>query len=228
MDSQSLISLARTQAHTSDTIVSDSEALTLLNIVYHDVVNTIKRDVWEDFLYQTWEIDAETGITAYPFNENDSTEDNIDKIRNVFIKYSDTSDYIKATHVLASSLEKIETYYAEFQPENDPIFYVQNDTLRIFPAPKEDVIDGIILGSLMRIKDITLLSAENDILVPREFHTTLLHGLMWHFFQRRGLTNDEEFYRQKYKDSKRDMVRDMSDQVQWPHYVTLPDLNKYD
>ena len=228
MNTSSIISLARDQAHTSNTIVTDNEAIVLLNQIYHDAVYTIKNDIWEDFLYQEWEIDSEVDVSKYPFDQAIPTEDYIDKIQGVLIKYTaDQAFYTPARHVLATSLEKEEAFYEQYQPTNDPIFYVQNDVLKIFPAPKESIIDGIVLKSLMGVKDLELSTAEDSIRVPRTFHTVLVHGLMWLFFQRRGLTNDEKYYRWEYKQAKRDMVRDLSDKVKWPIHVVMPNLSQF-
>lgn len=58
MDVSTILSQARSQAHTTTSVVNDAEALFLLNNIYHDTVNTIKKEVGENFLYQDWEIDT--------------------------------------------------------------------------------------------------------------------------------------------------------------------------
>jgi len=229
MHAQDIISLARKQAHTSDSLINNDEALGLLNIVYQDCIRTIKDSVGEEFLFQEWEISTVAWENAYPFDKATAWVDGIDKIVNVRVKYRESdTHYTIVKPGTIQSLEKDEAYYQEFQSELSPFFLVQNEVLKIYPAPKESITDGLVVGSLMWVKDLTLSTVESDILVRREFHSTLIHGLMMYFFQRRWLTNDEEFYKQRYKQEKREMVRSMSDIVESPIKVQLPDLSYYD
>jgi hypothetical protein len=48
------------------------------------------------------------------------------------------------------------------------------------------------------------------------------------FFERRGLTEEQSLYAAKYIAAKRTMVKVMSDVVEGPMTVQIPDLSYYD
>jgi len=63
----------------------------------------------------------------------------MNKIKELYIKYSDTGDFVKVRSISESSLENTPDYYKINQSEQTPFFYIADNSIFIFPEPKNNV-----------------------------------------------------------------------------------------
>lgn len=227
-----IISMARSQTHTNSDQVSDADALIMLNAVYHDTMAFIKQFVGEDYFFDIWFADAVASQTngEYPYPEQDGTNDGMEKLKGLAIKPTTDYDYhVPARQVDIRSLPYDWAWYLVNQPADDPIYLVADKS--VFIAPNFTATTAGSAGNqqikLYGIKqeiDLTSGGAESDILVPREYHPTVMVAGMKKFIYRHiGRESQITQAEKDYLTEKNLMVSQLSDRDISVGQAALPD-----
>ena len=215
MDVSTFINTARTQSHTPITLVDDDEGLLLLNLEYQDWVSFIKDKIGEEYFFKEYVNDVVAGSVDYPLDLPTSVAEGIDKIIKVGIKYTlDQEFYTMCTPMSVKTLTNTLDYYKTGQPTTTPFYTISENMIRIYPASEVDIDEGAYLASTYTPIDLLIGDDESKILIPRQYQTGLLYGLMSRMFQKRGLTNDEQYYKSRADVERSNMVKSMGNRVQ--------------
>ena len=140
MDVSAIYTLARTLTYTDSTQMPDATMAIFANVVYHDMENCIVSQVNEDFFYQEWLADTVIDQREYTFPVKASTTAGLKKLLGVSVKYKTTdTEYQKLRESKLANNSDDLAYYQDGQSATDPFFIIGDNSVFIYPDPKEVV-----------------------------------------------------------------------------------------
>lgn len=192
----------------------EERKLAVLNDVYQDV---LAREAWP-FLEA---LDLEEAIQVDETNGSISATDGIRAVL-FFRMRSRTIDPIRLDDFLNSYGNRID------QTGQPWCFYFVGNDLRIWPIPSSTP-DGTVLAYIKAADDLTATTAEEDILIPREYHRDILvNGALYKLY---ALEDDAELAAgfQRYFEEGISRMRELAwkkqyqrmeivEQPSWPGY----------
>ena len=172
MDGAAIKTRALRISHTNATNYQDADATEDMNYVYQRLVNKIVAITKGDYFWDTGTADTVIWRSEYEAKQLGIDPDDLDikRVNKVFIKYSDTADYTQARYQNPWALEKHPSYYSENQSISDPFFYIQDESIFIYPAATEVVTDGWQIYVIHSPADISVSSTEDDIEITKDYH----------------------------------------------------------
>ena len=141
----------------------DTQLLQDFNIIYHQMEDFITSAIWEwyfwDILTATttvvWQSEYTIPlISTWNFNWQP-------KVESVSIKY--WTDYIKAREVNRQTLDYDLEWYTTNQSVADPIFFIADNSVFIYPAPLTAVANWIKFNWIKSLIDVTLTTSYSDL-----------------------------------------------------------------
>lgn len=177
------------QTHTNPTDYLNAIADIDIDLRYQELVDEIVSVTKWDYFWDKWVTDTVIWQSEYIAEKLGITPDDLDikKINKVFIKYtSSQTDFTRVTYQNPWVLEHHPDYYKTNQPAIDPFFYIQDNSIFLFPAPTEVVIGGLELFVIHKPAEITTSSTESDIEIPTQFHKLISDGLRIDIFLGQG------------------------------------------
>lgn len=164
-----------------------------MNNVYQMLVNKIVVLSKGDYFFDIGRLDATViGQSEYEAKKLWLTPDALDikRINKVFVKYSDSDDFVKCRYQNPWVLEEHPSYYAENQSKSDPFFYIQDESYFVYPAPTEVVTWGIEIFVIHSPADIDTDSVETDLEISKEFHYLIALWMAIKVLKRQGKHNE--------------------------------------
>lgn len=167
-----------------------TQAIEDLNVVYHQIEDYITSKIWEWFFWDIW-----TALTTVIWQSEYSipviSSGNYDwmpKVESVSIKYTANWDFIPAREVDRSTIlqEYDLDYYQVNQSQWDPIFFVADNSIFIFPVPQEAVSEWIKFYWIKSLIDLTSTTTEANMFwwkIPTKYFY-LLSDWMSQFIKR--------------------------------------------
>lgn len=147
MNVSTIITRARRFAYVNSTDYSDSTALQDLNIIKDQFWAEIVARLPEDYQWETWTDETIALQEEYELPQPTSTNIGATMVKSVAISYnSDTYletgliQYTRARLVNPATLEFEWNYYAENQDQEDPIYYIADDSIFVAPMPRADEV----------------------------------------------------------------------------------------
>lgn len=204
----------------------ETEWLEDLIEVLQDVYTTIDTEVNEEYLYDIYTTDLVEWQNEYTFQTPTSTSAWMNKFKYLYIKY--WNEYKRARYVSEATMQETPFYNEVNRSEADPIWYIADESVFIYPAPKSNVTDWLKASVSIMPQDILYTDEEDAIRIPRQYHKVLVEWLMWYIYQQRWLLNEANNQKNIYEQSKNDLVRKMSDRDTSPLVTWLPDLSYYE
>lgn len=224
-----ILTRALKQTHTNpvDYTTADID----MDIRYQELIDEVV-SVWkEDHFWDIWTTDTVIGQNEYIAEKLGISPDDLDikKVNKVFIKYSSTDQYFtKARYIAPSSLDEHPEYYSINQPVTDPFFYIQDNSIFIYPAPSAIVTGWLELFVIHKPEAIDTTTLEVDIELPIQFHKLISDWLRIDIYLWQGKENEAQAAQTKYNNGIRDMVKFMKQRYNQPIKRTFKNnLNSY-
>lgn len=220
MNVQQIIDRARRLWYVSSNQYNDTQALEDFNIVRKKLWKILVQRVNEDFFFDILTTDLIADQSEYNLYD-DTNNIEVDKLQEVYVKYDSTAtEHTKATLVNKDDLDKDLTWYAENQPESDPIYYVADESVFIYPKGK-GVTGGLKYHATLKLNDLLITDDKNSILIDAP--ELLADGLLPYVYQSRGLLNEKNDAKASYEESVSEYVELLSDRISTTQEVELPD-----
>lgn len=220
MNIAEIIANFRIDTSLSASQTSDNTILSWINRIYSDLINDIINKVNEDFFYNEWTSTLVNWQREYVMLEKTSTIPWMFKIKWISIKKWE--QYIKCKPEVFSNLNKDLSYYSLNQPENEPFYIISDNSVFIYPTPKETITNWIKFFWIASPINLTLSSLERDIKIPVEFHELINVGLLYHSYRNRTMINEKNDAKSEYMQERQRMITNMSDRIISPLESEMP------
>lgn len=231
MNTQNLVDRARRLAYVDSTQYSDTVAIEDLNIIYHDIENTIITEVSEDFFWDYFT--ADTVIWQEEYNLPTWLSGNYTSLYKslaISVKYSADTDYIKWERQYPYLLPQDLSHYKTNQPKSKPFYHISDKSYFIYPAPTEVVTGWIKIYWIKNLSDLTISSTANDIFagsIPTKFYNIISLWMLEFIYQARWMINEANNARMRYLQERSKLVEYLSDRDDWVYEKQEPDLSYY-
>jgi len=202
------------QTHTNENDYTSDDADLDMDIRYQELVDEIVSISKWDYFWDEWITDTAVWQSEYIAEKLGLAPDDLDikKIDKVFVKYSDSEEfYTPVRYVTPVSLTKHPDYYKENQSKSDPFFYIQDNSIFIYPAPTDIVADWLQLFVIHKPAEIDTTSSADDIEIPYQFHKLISDWLRIDIYLSKGLENEAQAAQNKYDTWIRKMVAIMKE-----------------
>lgn len=233
MNVSTIITRARRFAYTNSTDYPDATALQDLNIIKDQFWSEIVSRLPEDYQWESWTATTVSLQGEYSIPQPTSSSVGATMIKSVAISYtSDTYEetgliqYTNCRLVNPATLEHEWNYYCENQDQEDPIYYVADDSVFVAPMPRasEAGANRLKLTGIRNIVDYTINTAESDMKIPLSSHEVLVMGLVWYaLIDKRVPANEINQAQANYLKVKQDNLRFLAERVENPVNFTYPD-----
>lgn len=231
MNVADFIEKVRNDTHTSEYQLTDSQILDFINEVRNDVVNDIITRVNEDFFRDVLTIQWSTQIDVneYSLKECTGTTAWVKKINSVEVKWHADSpfqllDHRKntGTNLTMDELNSI--------PESAGFFDIQDNSIFIYPAPKEQISNWIRMQAVVSLLDLTLVGEEVDFFPwhseLREYINVLVYWVDARVFRAKRYQNEAQEAEVQYNNKRREMLIELSDRYNEPLQTSLPAMRE--
>ena len=230
MNSLEIINRARRLAYTESDNYTDTVWVEDLNLIYQEMVDEIVSISKWDYFWDTGKTDTVIWQSEYSADKLWISPDDLDikKINKVFIKYSTDSEYLTQVKYLSPwVLTEHPSYYSNNQSIVNPFFYIQDESIFIYPAPTEVISDWLELFVIHKPASLDIASVEDDIEIPSQFHKTLSDWLIQYIFLSQGKIQEAQVAEQKYNNWVSEMVKFIKQRYNQPVLKTVSNLNQY-
>jgi len=230
MNSAQIIAKARRQCHTNATSYTDSDGIIDLNDVYQDIIWDIVTYVDEDYFWDRANVTTAIWQEEYLIKEiwTWAAARRIMQVNKLFVKYNATDTYYtKVKRINPVTLEKDLAYYKDNQNTANPFYYIQDDSIFIYPAPKSVVTSWLQIYVIAEPAVLDINSLEWDILVPKRFHDVVVAWLKQYIYGQFKQLNEKNDAYNEYVSKKKLMLKQLSARDQWEILITEPNLIKY-
>lgn len=206
--------------------LSDTKALYFANRAYYKVINTIRKNVDEDFMSDTFLTDLVAGQSEYSFDtrgDDANLRTPIVKVTKLFVKYGER--YTKARAFALSDQEIDDTILAVQVPSSSPLYKLVDYSVFLFPTPLVSVTQGVKVQGLYDPIPLTMATTEANIGVPASHHDVIVSHMRYMYFEHIKQNGERE---QAYNDMLREearMIGDLSERVNEPATSVSPDLS---
>lgn len=172
---QTRIDNARTLNNVDVNQYNDTQALLHSNQVIHQIEDFITKAIWEKYFWSI--LTAQTTV----INQNEYTLPKLstwlfngaDKIESISIQYRADEEFIKATEVSFDTLENDLSWYNANQSEAEPIYFIADNSIFIYPAPKVAIEWWIKFYGIRWLRDVTLSTNDTDLFwwkIPTKYY----------------------------------------------------------
>ena len=216
---------------------SDANALIDLNTRKDEFWSALITNVPEDYNWDRWLVDLTSTDTEYVMPEVAYNTAWAKLLKGVAINYTwDTytetwlAKYTPAREVNPNTLEHDWFYYVENQSQDDPIYFVADNSYFIAPAFRTAwLANRIKLTWIRKIPDYELTTTEADMKIPVDQQQALVYWLMidWYFnkwVDDNTINNAEARWERK----KQEAIKNLSIRVENPITFTYPNESSDD
>ncbi len=207
------------QTHTNAADYSTTIADIDLELRYQELVDEIVSVTEWDYFWDKWVTNTVIWQSEYVAEKLGIAPNDLDikKINKVFIKYTATqTDFTRVVYQNPGVLEEHPDYYATKQTTDAPFFYIQDNSIFVYPAPTEIVAGGLELFVIHKPAAIDTTSTEGDIEIPTQFHKLISDGLRIDIFLGQGKEVDAQNAQVRYDSGIEDMVSVMKKRYNQP------------
>lgn len=193
---QTRVDNARTLNNVDDNQYTDTQALLHSNLIIHQIEDYIVNSIWERFF---WDI---LTVENTVVNQNEYTLPTLptwlfdwaNKVEVVTIQYREWQDFIKAREVNFETLEHDLTWYNNYQSESEPIYFIADKSVFIYPAPKVQITWWIKFYWIKSLKDVTTLTTNDSDLfwgkIPTKYYYLISEWLEQFILRTLGKTQE--------------------------------------
>lgn len=187
------IANVRTRTHSNTQSYPDTIGIMHYNWSYQDVTGDIQ------LLDEEYFFDYGIGDTVVGQVEYENTEilnwaywaiADVTQTKNVFVKFTaDQTYFTQVREVHRESLEYGTDYYAVSQSKTDPFFYIQDNSIWIFPAVEEAVTWGVKIECIVQPPDLLTTDTIDSVFVPKRIQRIIEEGMMPFAYEYLGKEN---------------------------------------
>lgn len=213
---------------------SDNEALEDLNTIKDELWTWIISKVQDRYNWERWTANTTALQWEYSIPTVASNTAWAKLLNWISIAYNSenytkiwTIKYIQAREVNPNWLDYDWDYYSENQSEDDPIYYVADNSFFIAPIPRTSITNWIKLTWIRKIPDYTLSTTEVDMKLPIDVLRNLVYWLVvfWYMCKPADdwtINNAEARWIKKREES----IRWLEIRVDTPTTFLYPDQNE--
>lgn len=231
MNVADFIAKVRNDTHTSEYQVTDTQILDFINEVRNDVVNDIITRINEDFFRDVLTIQwsTQTDVNEYSLRECTSTKAWVKKINSVEIKWHEDSPFQLLDHRKNTSTN-LTMDELNALPESAGFFDIKDNSIFIYPAPKEQVLNWIRMQAVVSLLDLTLAWTEADFFPwhseLREYLNVLVYWVDARVFRAKRYQSEAQEAEVQYNNRRREMLIELSDRYNEPLQTSLPAMRE--
>lgn len=231
MNVADFIEKVRNDTHTSEYQVTDTQILDFINEVRNDVVNDIITRINEDFFRDVLTIQwsTQTDVNEYSLRECTSTKAWVKKINSVEIKWHEDSPFQLLDHRKNTSTN-LTMDELNALPESAGFFDIKDNSIFIYPAPKEQVLNWIRMQAVVSLLDLTLVWTEADFFPwhseLREYLNVLVYWVDARVFRAKRYQSEAQEAELQYNNKRREMLIELSDRYNEPLQTSLPAMRE--
>lgn len=141
----------------------------------------------------------------------------ITQVKNVLVKYTATqSKFTPVTELWRESLENWTDYYAEYQDVNNPVYYIQDNSIWLFPAPTEAVTGGLKVECIIQPPDLLTADVLASVHVPKRIQRIIEEWMMPYAYEYLGKEEKVVWAVQMYDKRKKEalaQIKERSDGI---------------
>ncbi len=175
---------ARTLNNVDESQYTDANALLHVNIVIHKIEDFIVKAIWEGFFWDILSVqDSVINQNEYNLPKNLPWAFNeVNKIEAVSIKYRNNYDFIPVTEKNRELLiqQNDLSWYEKYQSESKPIYFIADNSIFIYPSPKESIEWSIKIYWIKSLADVTLTTPDSNLFggkIPTKYFDTISEWL---------------------------------------------------
>lgn len=217
-------------AHTNALDYSTTLASEDMELRHQDLVDRIVSVTKGDYFWDLGKTNTVVNQSEYVADKLGISPDDLDikKINKVFVKYVSTDTYpTRLSYVSPNTLEYHPDYYKLNQPKSTAFFYIQDESIFIYPAPTEAITSGLELFVIHKPAAIDTDTTEANIEIPTQFHRLISLGLAADILYSQGDMNAGQLMDSKYEAGIQDMVSFMKARYNQPKKRTFTDLDRF-
>lgn len=201
------------------------------NIIIHQIEDYITSAIWEWYFWDILKIDT-TVIwqTEYSIPILETWAFNwAPKIESISIKY--WNEYIKARPINRQTLDYDLTWYEVNQSEADPIYFIADNSVFIYPAPKTAVTNWLKIYWIKSLADAELTTTDEELFwwkIPTKYYYYISDWMEYYIkkFQRQ---DNEAINAKRLFDNEKlpELVEKLGNRKIWISERWTPNLSKY-
>lgn len=222
----------RTRTWVSTSQYSQAQFLLDINEAKDEFWSAVVARLEEDSNYEIWTVDETTTNTEYVMPAVAYNTAWTKMLKWVSIAYNDNTysdtwllQYTKAREVGQTSLPKEWNYYVENQPQDDPIYYIADNSYFIAPSFRTAALaNRIKLTWIRKIADYTISTTEANMKIPVDFQRLLIWAVIpFALMAKRVDDNTVQKAQNDYEAKKINALQNMASRKEWPISMLYPD-----
>ena len=169
----------------------------------------------DEYFYEQGKSNTAIGQQEYPIIEiispNYGTVD-INRIKRVLVKYSaDQTYYTPCREINPAMLDYGKDYYAEKQSKTEPIYYIQDNSIWIYPVSTEVVTEGLFIEAIIQPPSLLSTDTADNVQVPERINELIEDGMVSFGLEYLGKPLNEAMAQENLFDKRlRDAIGDLS------------------
>lgn len=231
MTTAQIIAQMRRKSGSDTSQYPDADALIDLNTLKDEFWSAICTTVNEDYNWERWTsssvaLQSEYTLATVAYNTAWTKILKWVAVNYNWETYTDTGwlIYLKARLVNPNTLPYEWDYYVENQSEDDPIYYIADNSYFIAPAPRTVVTNWLKLTWIRKIPDYTLSTTEADTKLPVDVHNALVYWLVVQALENKRVEENLIISAENRRTRKRqEAIQSLETRVEWPIFMKYPD-----
>lgn len=218
---QAIANVREDRIHATTTSYPDTVGIKHYNRSYKKVIAKM-RLTDNEYFYEQGKATTVVNQVEYNITEINSpiygTVD-INRIKRVFIKYSaDQTYYTPCDEVSPDKLPYWKDYYAVHQPKTDPIYYIQDNSVWVFPTSTEAVTEGFFIEAIIQPPALLTTDTADKVQVPERINEIIEDGMVSFAMEYLGKPLNEAVAQENLFDKRlKDAINDIA--LRWDGYV---------
>lgn len=213
-------------AGTTTAQVWATNALLFANIVYHELEESIRNEINEDYFYDYFTTDTVANQTEYVLEPQTSTSNGMNKIISVGIKFNTTDTTFLPVRAYASSgLYNSDEWTVTNQSQGDPFYILKDSSLFIYPAPTVAVDDWLRVHVSINLINLLAGWAETTVKIPPNFHYVIALGMKRYIGWMRSLDGLAKHGDRDYLEARQQLLNYLRNRTIVPIDQDITDLS---
>jgi len=218
---QAIANVREDRIHATTTGYPDSVGIKHYNRSYKKVMSKM-RLTDNEYFYDQWLSNTVIGQVEYNITEivspNYWTVD-ITRVKRVYIKFTaDQEFFTPCREESPAKLAYGKDYYAERQSKVDPFYYIQDNSIWVFPAVEEVVTGGLLVEAIIEPPALLTSSTADKVQVPERINELIEDWMVSFAMEYIGKPLDQAVAQENLFDKRlREAINDLS--LRWDGYV---------
>lgn len=222
-----IVALCRDQSGTTTAQIGDPQMYVYLNHVYNDFWYKI---VNSDNNFGRWRRTADlvADQNQYTLAESSPWVFWQLKVERLSIKYRDSQQtYFVAPSRDRDTMTQSDDRSQKYRQEIDAFYIISARSVFLYPCPKFDIVDGLILEGSKKPYDLTSSMTSADILVPEDVREVMSLGMMPYVYRARQQFDLVNQSTAEYNASVKESINNMSPRNTWLIKGITNTFNRY-